>query len=180
MVFGAVWSLLLAIAVVAQAASSGGRVKRQAGLATNLLIAVPFVLVLGFFYFERWLGGIQPGSNTARLGGAVLAAAGVGLYIAAHLYLGRNWSLAAAVVEGQRLVTVGPYRYVRHPMYTGMMVVVIGSGLLLSDYLVLASIVPVAAAYYVRARSEDALLAAELPGYADYSVRTKMFIPWVV
>ena len=177
-VFGVIWSLLLAIAVAAQVASSGVRSRRQAGPLTNLLIAVPFVLVLGFFYLERWIGA-GSGSEAARLAGAALAASGLGLYVAAHVYLGRNWSIAAAIMEGQRLVTGGPYRHMRHPMYTAMMVVVIGSGLLVSDYLILASIVPVAAAYYVRASYEERLLATELPGYRAYAVRTKMFIPGV-
>src|SRR5512136_1809230 len=98
-VFGVIWSLLLAIAVAAQVASSGARSRRQAGPLTNLLIAVPFVLVLGFFYLERWIGA-GSGSEAARLAGAVLAASGLGLYVVAHVYLGRNWSIAAAIMEG--------------------------------------------------------------------------------
>jgi protein-S-isoprenylcysteine O-methyltransferase Ste14 len=177
-VFGGTWSLLILLAVVAQAMSFADRAKRQAGLLTNLLVIASFVLVLGLFYLGRWFG-TYAGSSAGRLAGAVLAVVGLGLYIAAHLYLRRNWSIAAVIIEGQSLVTAGPYRYVRHPMYTGMMVVVVGSGLLVSNYAILASIVPVAAAYYIRARREESLLMAEFPEYREYAARTKMFIPGV-
>lgn len=178
-VFGVTWSLLILMAVVAQVMSFAERTKRQAGLITNLLIIVSFTLVLGLFYLGRWFG-TYAGDAAARLAGAVLAAFGVGLYVAAHLYLRRNWSIAAAIVEGHRLVVAGPYRYVRHPMYTAMMLIVIGSGLLVSSYAILASIVPVAAAYYVRARREEAMLLAEFPEYRDYAARTRMFVPGVL
>ncbi len=178
-VFGAIWALLIVLAVVAQVMSYAARTKQQAGLLTNLLVVASFVLVLGLSYLGRWFGTYE-GRGVLRLAGGVLAVGGLGVYIAAHAYLRRNWSIAAAIVEGQHLVVSGVYRYIRHPMYSGMMLIVTGSGLLVSNYAILASIVPVAAAYYVRARREEVMLMAEFPEYRDYAARTRMFIPWVV
>lgn len=178
-VFGITWSLLILMAVVAQVLSFATPAKRQASLLTNLLVIASFALVLGLFYAGRWFGTYS-GSPAGRVAGAVLTALGLFLYAAAHLYLRRNWSIAAVIVEGHRLIVRGPYRYVRHPMYSAMMAIVVGSGLLVSDYLILASIVPVAAAYFVRARGEEAMLLAEFPEYRDYIARTRMFVPGVV
>jgi len=59
--------------------------------------------------------------------GVALCALGIGLAIWARTYLGRNWGMPMSRKENPELVTSGPYAYVRHPIYTGLLIAMLGS-----------------------------------------------------
>jgi protein-S-isoprenylcysteine O-methyltransferase Ste14 len=113
---------------------------------------------------------------------AALAAFSVWFVVAAARTLGKQWSLAARVVEGHKLVTEGPYRAVRHPIYTGML------GMLLATCA--ATTIPVAIPFavlvflvgtLVRVRSEEKLLRETFGAdFDDYSRRVRGFIPGIL
>jgi protein-S-isoprenylcysteine O-methyltransferase Ste14 len=175
-VFLGAWWVLMAIAVVAQIVNYSTHTKRRADSLANVAVTAPFIFAFGGFYLGGWWGTFE-GSGGLRVAGAATVAAGLALYVSAHVYLGRAWSFEASIKEGQRLVTRGPYRYVRHPMYSATALVLLGSGLLVSNYLMLASVVPSVVIYYARARCEEALLASEFQDYGRYARATKMFVP---
>jgi len=79
----------------------------------------------------------------------------------------------------QALVTSGIYKYIRHPIYTGDMLLLLGLELALNSWLVLG-VVLVVAVVVRQALAEETLLSAMVPNYKDYRRRTKMFIPGVV
>jgi protein-S-isoprenylcysteine O-methyltransferase Ste14 len=86
--------------------------------------------------------------------------------------LGKQWSLAARVLEGHKLVTEGPYRIVRNPIYTGMFGMLLATGLAVSYWIgLLAAIVVFAVGTVIRVHSEERLLretfGAEFEAYAD-------------
>jgi protein-S-isoprenylcysteine O-methyltransferase Ste14 len=73
--------------------------------------------------------------------------------------LGKEWSLTARLVEGHKLATSGPYAFVRHPIYTGMLGMLVATGLAISHWAAL----PVALIIFfigttIRVRSEEKLL----------------------
>ncbi len=177
-IFISTWWILAAAAVVAYALSGNPPSKRRAGLTADLLVIAPFILVPGLFYLGSVVG-TYVGNEIARAAGAIAAILGLCVYLLCHFSLRKNWSLAASIREGQGLVVSGPYRFARHPMYGSMTLVVLGSGLLSDNYLIIASTVVVAALYYVRAKREEALLSLEFPGFAAYASRVKMFVPFV-
>ena len=93
--------------------------------------------------------------------------------------LGKQWSLQARVLEHHELIRRGPYRIVRHPIYTGMFGMLIASSLVHGDWLglVIASIV-----YYLgtamRIRSEEKLLREQFGSdYEEYAREVPAFIP---
>ena len=96
--------------------------------------------------------------------------------------LGRFFSRTVAVQERQTVVETGPYRYVRHPSYTGALIFFVGFGLaLLSGGAVLALVPIFAVAYGYRIQVEEKLLIAELgEAYVSYARRTKRLIPFVI
>jgi protein-S-isoprenylcysteine O-methyltransferase Ste14 len=113
--------------------------------------------------------------------GLVLFLCGLAMAVSARLQLGRNWVDLEEyrLLPGQALVARGLYRYVRHPIYAGDIMLLAGLELALRSWLVLA-IVPLAILVIRQARAEEGLLLRSLPGYAEYCRRTKRFIPLLV
>ena len=110
---------------------------------------------------------------------ALLAAASVAVILAAQRALGRQFAYQARLVEGHRLITAGPYRYVRNPIYTALFGLALATGLVVSRWFVL----PVFAALYiagtvVRIRIEERLLRAAFgPEFEAYARRVPALIP---
>ncbi|HEU5114450.1 MAG TPA: isoprenylcysteine carboxylmethyltransferase family protein [Candidatus Paceibacterota bacterium] len=110
---------------------------------------------------------------------AVISVVGISFAVWARLHLGRNWSPRPAVKEHHELVTSGPYAYVRHPIYSGIILLAFGaaiSGSLVGVIaLVFASIV-----YLFRIRKEERIMLGLFPDqYPAYQARTKKLIPFV-
>lgn len=124
----------------------------------------------------------NPAGSTALLlasSGSLLAVAGAALVLRARFELGPAWSFVPKADRGTGLVTTGPYRLVRHPIYLGLVLLVIGEALAFSSWpalmIVLSGVVP---SFASRARAEDKLLSRIFgERYAVYCQRTKMIIP---
>ena len=112
--------------------------------------------------------------------GAALVLAGVGLAVYARVYLGRNWGMPMSRKEEPELVTGGPYAFVRHPIYTGIILAILGSAI--GESLVWAVMLIVFAPYFVySARREEELMCEQFPTqYPEYMQRTKMIVPFVL
>ncbi len=118
---------------------------------------------------DPWLQGI----------GLALFLLGLALAIWARLYLGRNWGMPMTQKVDPELVTTGPYRSVRHPIYSGIILAMIGTTIAVSLYWVVA--VVVVGGYFVySAVTEERLMAALFPNsYPAYKRSTKMLIPFI-
>ena len=113
---------------------------------------------------------------------AVLAVASVWFCAAAVRTLGVQWSLAARVVEGHKLVTQGPYSIVRNPIYTGMLGMLLATGLAVSHGIGLVlAVVIFAIGTLIRVRSEERLLR-EMFGseFDEYTRRVPAVIPLLI
>jgi protein-S-isoprenylcysteine O-methyltransferase Ste14 len=106
---------------------------------------------------------------------------GLAFAMVGRLQLGRNWADLEdyTILPDQMLVARGLYRYVRHPIYAGDVVLLMGLELALNSWLVLG-VVPVVLVVVRQAFAEEHLLQRVLPGYAEYCTRTKRFIPLIV
>jgi len=113
--------------------------------------------------------------------GVLLCAAGVAFSIWARRILGRNWSGSPTIKEGHELIEAGPYRYVRHPIYTGLLLAILGSGIwggMLRDVVIF---VFAFAGLWMKLRVEESLMLRQFPqAYPDYMKRTKALIPYVL
>ena len=111
--------------------------------------------------------------------GVMLCWGGLGFAIWARIHLGKNWGMPMSVKENPELITSGPYAYVRHPIYTGVLAAAIGSALVVgTGWLVLMVLLAI---YFIySAKKEEALLRRTFGQHYDmYAQRTKMLIPWI-
>jgi len=110
---------------------------------------------------------------------AAFTAIGIGFAIWARVYLGRNWSPRPAVKEHHELVTTGPYAYVRHPIYTGIMLAMLGSALIGTIFGIVMLIV-ISINFALRIGKEEKLMLELFPSqYPEYQKRTKRLVPFV-
>lgn len=119
---------------------------------------------------------------TLQISGFLLILLGVSLSVTARKTLGTNWAHAFdyQIKRRQELITSGVYRYIRHPIYTGLILSMIGAELLSQSYLVFVILVFQPLVSYWQAKSEERLLSSHFgKTYRNYMKRTKMFIPFV-
>jgi len=115
-----------------------------------------------------------------QLVGILLCCAGVAFAFWARVHLGRNWSPVPTLKEGHELITTGPYRLVRNPIYTGLLFALLGSALAygLLYYVILLVFTVV---FVYRVFAEDRLMMQQFPNtYPAYRQKTKALIPYVV
>ena len=128
---------------------------------------------------HRW-GIFQavPSNSSLALIGAVICALGVGYAIWARIHLGRNWSPIPNVKEGHELITSGPYKLVRHPIYTGIIVAALGTGFAIPVWFLIFFIMTIV--FVWRVKVEEALMTKQFPNqYPEYKKRTWALIPFI-
>jgi protein-S-isoprenylcysteine O-methyltransferase Ste14 len=92
--------------------------------------------------------------------------------------LGENWSGTVTLKEEHELVRSGPYRYIRHPIYTGMLIALAGTVLALAEYRGLISLAIALLSFYFKARKEERFLSeAFQESFREHARRTGMFLP---
>jgi protein-S-isoprenylcysteine O-methyltransferase Ste14 len=152
--------------------------ERHLGQSFGLLftIIVSFLLPkLSIFHFLNY----APVNPILSCLGVILCIAGLAFLISARRHLGRNWSQTVSIKEGHELVTSGPYRYIRHPMYSGGLVAAIGSAIVCGSAWVFLTVI-LGALFLWRVGAEDRLMAQQFPNeYPEYKRRTKALIPFV-
>jgi protein-S-isoprenylcysteine O-methyltransferase Ste14 len=111
--------------------------------------------------------------------GVGFCVAGFGFAVWARAHIGRNWGMPMSLRQDHELVTSGPYAYVRHPIYTGLILAMIGSALAVG-LLWLLLFALYFAYFIISARIEEKMMLAQFPdAYPAYRRRTKMLIPFV-
>jgi len=144
-----------------------------------IFIAIIFVLVNSKILtkIDAYAGNWR--TFPIELTAVILTGVGISFAVWARRTLGKNWGMPMTERADPELVTSGPYAYVRHPIYTGMILAVIGSGLAGgAEWLILCFFI---IAYFVySAFSEEKYLTKEFPAvYAEYKRKTKMLIPFI-
>ena len=110
--------------------------------------------------------------------GLTLLLLGLAFACWARVVLGRNWSATVQLKQGHELVVAGPYRWVRHPIYTGMLLGLFGTALVLGEWRGLLALALVAAAFWFKLRHEEAWMRERFgAAYLDYMRHTKALIP---
>jgi protein-S-isoprenylcysteine O-methyltransferase len=137
---------------------------------------------VGFALAAEWVPSARmhaPG-HIMRLLALVLMLAGLAIRWLAILTLGRLFTVDVAIQTNHRVVQAGPYRFVRHPSYSGLLLAFLGLGVFFGNWLsLLVLLVPITVAVRVT-KEERALHAALGASYAEYCSRTKRLIPGIL
>ena len=177
LIWFAVWNVMaLRVKSVARPQSASARFLYLVLLALAFyLLAAPGVplplLNDSFVPFTTWLPWL----------GAALTLAGITFTFWGRVLLGGNWSGGVTLKHGHELVVDGPYRWVRHPIYTGLLVALAGTALALGEWRGLLALAIAAAALWRKLRLEEALMRGQFgDAYALYAERVPALIPFVL
>jgi protein-S-isoprenylcysteine O-methyltransferase Ste14 len=156
---------------------------RPAGALAQLARLAKLAILAGIVVqvFLPDLLPIARGPERVRALGLALFTAGLATALLGRLQLGDSWSdiEAGEVSPDHRLVERGVYRYLRHPIYAGDLLLLLGLELALNSWLV-AAVPALAVAVFWQARREERILEQSVSGYREYRRRTKGFIPFVL
>ena len=182
-VFFSYWTWLAAQASKAGGTPPSRRAERGTSRTTHLLLmGGAFLLLFCPFLSVGFLAArfVPEGLATSWVGVA-LAAAGMAFAVAARLRLGRNWSGRIEIKRTHELVRSGPYRVTRHPIYTGILLGLLGSALALGEVRGLVAVALALVAYKRKSATEELWLEQEFgEHYAAYRREVKALIPLVL
>jgi protein-S-isoprenylcysteine O-methyltransferase Ste14 len=182
--FASAWGIL--VLVWAAGWLTAKPTSRKAAGMQSLTPYLP--LLIGFALVElrvlprTWIAQhLWPRSLIWETTGLALTMLGATFAIWARVTLGRNWSSVPQVKEKHELIVKGPYRLVRHPIYTGLLLAVAGTGLAGNQGMGLLIFVLLFASYTFKIRLEERLMIETFPEtYPDYRRRVKALIPFVL
>ena len=174
LLFGAYWLV---------SALKRKKTKQRESVLQRFGYTVP--LALGFYLLYqsqplyRWLDNrFFPAGPLGEWLGVLLTAAGIGVAFWARWHLGTNWSGVVTLKEGHELIRTGPYRTIRHPIYTGILLALLGTAITLGHVRALLMVAIVWLSFYLKARREESFLSQEFgPGFAEHKQHTGMFLP---
>jgi len=148
-----------------------------------LLYGVP-VAIASYLMFNdnaavRWGGAhFMPRTPLIQSAGILLTAAGIAFAIWARFYLGQNWSSAVSIKVGHQLIRTGPYQWVRHPIYSGLLVALLGTALARGKMISLVALPLFFLGFWIKSRMEEQFMRKTFcQKYADYSQSTGALVP---
>lgn len=147
---------------------------RNASTVGATVILIPVTLWFGYANIGRL-------ADWAYYLGFLLSVLGNGLYFWGYQTLGRNFSLEVVIYQDHQLVETGPYRFIRHPMYTALLLASVGLGLMAQSWTAVIVIIVIdAIAVWYRVRVEEKALLSEFGDqYRSYAKRVKRLIPFI-
>ena len=157
---------------------------RTAGFGIALQMCSYFLV----FFQPPWQLFLPPVAALSGVRGVVfglftvgIAAASGWLIASAVRTLGKQWAMRARLVEGHQLITAGPYSYIRNPIYTGMLGMLIATGLATEHWIALLIAIPIFwIGLVIRIRTEEKLLRAQFgPEFEEYAKRVAAVIPGI-
>jgi protein-S-isoprenylcysteine O-methyltransferase len=173
----ALWLILIVYLIVA-AIGAKQDTQRHAPQSVGLMLAIVAAFLLPYLPIFSFVN-FAPVSPAVSVIGIIVCVAGMAYFVWARQHLGSNWSQTVSAKEGHELVSSGPYRHIRHPMYTGGLIACIGAAIVCGGAWIFLLII-LGAIFLWRVGAEDKLMEQQFPDeYPDYKRRTKALIPFV-
>jgi protein-S-isoprenylcysteine O-methyltransferase Ste14 len=174
MIFGLYWLV---------SALSRKKTKKRESISQRLRYTLPLAVGLFFLFGSAarrgWLAvRFLPAEPALEWIGVLLAACGVTIACWARYHLGSNWSGVVTLKEGHELIRTGPYRNIRHPIYTGILLAILGTAVSLGEVRGVIAFAIAWLSFYFKARREESFLSQEFgANFAEHQRHTGMFLP---
>lgn len=176
----AAWALYWLVSAIGNKAT-----QRREPLSSRIAYILPLIIggALIAWRGAPWTSALSlrlwPRSLALYWVGLALLVVGLGFAVWARVHLGRNWSGAVTVKEGHELIRTGPYAYVRHPIYTGILTGVIGTVVCAATLRGALGFLIIAVALVRKLRAEEVFMRETFPGqYEKYCEEVPALIPF--
>ena len=173
-VFGVYWAL---------SALKTRRTQRKESFASRYGILLLEVAGFALLFMDEAEIGILghrviPRLHALAVTGVTLTWAGIALALWARWHLGQYWSARITIKEDHKLIRTGPYARLRHPIYSGIDLAAIGSALTIDQWRCVAGVCLIILGYWIKARREEAMLAAQFgAGFGAHCRHTGFLLP---
>jgi protein-S-isoprenylcysteine O-methyltransferase Ste14 len=165
-------------------ATATKRTVERGGLIAYRMVAI--VIVVGYVAVTRLLdvsANAQLWQTALALGfvSLCLVLAGAAFTVWARITLGRNWSVEVTFKQEHELIESGPYALARHPIYTGLIVMALGTAIDLGRAFGFVVLVALCCMFWLKAREEECMMDTHFPdAYAEYKARVHAIVPFVL
>jgi protein-S-isoprenylcysteine O-methyltransferase Ste14 len=180
------WLAWLAYWIVSsQAAKETARAESAVSRGMHLVPVLAGAFLIGgapqFFARWPWLSmHVLPWNLDTYWWGVALLAGGLAFTVWARVHLGRNWSGIVTLKQGHELVRSGPYRWVRHPIYTGLIIAFLGTAVAYNALRCFLGVVLCAAAFVLKLHVEERFMRERFgEEYSRYAASTAALLPLV-
>jgi hypothetical protein len=162
-----------------------GQTKTHVPTLASLAYRMP--ILLGAILFMPWTGHALGETPLYHVGDpgiyalAVVVVLGISFTWWARIHLGRFWSNAITHKEDHKVIDTGPYGVVRHPIYTGLIIAILATGIAVGTLTAILGAVLIAFSQWQKARMEEKFLTVELgpEAYGPYCARVPMIVPFL-
>mgnify|MGYP001553218921 CR=1 FL=1 len=182
--FGYVWATfgIVWFAAVGFSKPQARTVPIASRLSQSAILILGFLFIFSPWLRHGWLGThIWPTNLDEAYIGLAITCGGVLFAFWARFTLGTNWSSRPMVKVGHELIVKGPYRLVRHPIYTGLLLAGAGSAIAVGRWCIMPGMALVVLGLLLKISQEERLMTEAFPAaYPDYRRQVKALIPWAV
>lgn len=181
LLLGVVYLISELLLTVTRRSRSHTGTKQDRSRLLVLWLVIVVSVVAGIYVAKRWPAAAVPHHRSFMCAGVALFVTGLLLRWWAIITLGRFFTVDVTIEPDHELIERGPFRMVRHPSYTGVLLAFVGLALTLGNWAALLVIlVPIGAAFIHRMNVEENALSDVLgPQYTDYMRRTKRLVPFI-
>lgn len=180
------WAVILLVWIVSTFRTKKSR-HREKWFTRILLYWLPLIIGVLLMGPGEWFGHslirepFVPHSDLVGIIGLSLAVIGTLLAIWSRYLLGRNWSISVELKKQHELVTAGPYRYIRHPIYTGLLLLFAGNALICGDWRAIIGFALIFISIWLKLKKEEQWLNTHFgTQYELYQRQTKALMPWII
>ena len=157
----------------------------QKSFLSTLIYRIPLTLGGLLLWWPKFSGplnlALTPHTDPARVTGAVVCIFGLLVTIWSRWTLGGNWSSEVAFKRGHELVKTGPYRFARHPIYTGLLLMCLGIAVTVGRYHSWLGFLLLGLGFWIKLKQEESLMLRHFPDeYPAYLKQVKALVPFVI
>ncbi len=181
--FPAVWAAYLFYWQIAAAGSKP--TQRIEPTISRVIRSLAFLIAIALFFLNNlppWLyRHFLPPALWTFWVGAAITVAGLLFAIWARVILGANWSRSVTIKQNHELITAGPYRLIRHPIYTGLLTAFAGSAVATTELRGIVAFLLVFIALWYKLRLEEQWMRSQFGDvYTNYARHTAALVPWLL